>query len=221
MSRASHPILQSLKPASFQPFTVNVANTFLKISPSKLSQSIDLGLDALNSVPTENIAAFTNAVKDEFSTLKADSCTLVPLPPVSLVQQLKASKVAASMDSAIFFAYQERWGASYAALDSARTDSSVCLPSPESLEKLALAQAEVGRAIGRDEAKRFDAYTSAMLKSARSVVQVQEVLPLLDEASRLANDATPNERSRFADASKSLRFKAYVVKSGGDPARLD
>ena len=68
---------------------------------------------------------------------------------------------------------------------------------------------------------RFDVYTAAMLKSARSVIQVQDVLPLLDEASKLAPDATGKERSRFAKAGNSLRFKAYVVKNGGDPAMLD
>lgn len=152
MSRASHPILSSLQPETFQPFTAKVANTLLKISPTKLGQTIDLGLDALNSVPSESVSTFATVVTDAFAPLKTESCTLVPLPPVSLVDQLRASKAAASMDMAKFRAFEDRWGGTYAALS--KTESAICLPSVESLEKLALAQAEIGRSIGADEAKR-------------------------------------------------------------------
>lgn len=62
-------------------------------------------------------------------------------------------------------AWQDKWGAAFAALP--KTDAAICLPStPASLDTLALAQADVGRAFGVAESKAFGVWTNAMLKSS-------------------------------------------------------
>lgn len=60
------------------------------------------------------------------------------------------------------FLWGGRYGGTLAALS--RTDLAICLPSSEALDKLALAQADLGRAFGKEESKRFAVWTEAMVR---------------------------------------------------------
>lgn len=199
LSEASYPILKA-QTANFPPFTAQVGDLFLKIKPDKLAKSIDLGLNVFDSVPADKVAAFTSVVKAEYSGVKTDTCSLVPLPPQSLLEKVKASSAVSQVDSAKFSAFADKWGAAFAALP--KTESAICLPStPASLDTLALAQADVGRAFGVAESKAFGVWTNAMLKSS---IGLSDALPLADSAKKLAPSATSAEKMRFEKAGKMI-----------------
>ena len=63
LAEASYPILKAQQAETFAPFQDKVGSLLLKkIKPEKLAKSIDLGLDALNSVPDEKVRALEAAV---------------------------------------------------------------------------------------------------------------------------------------------------------------
>jgi len=209
VSEASYPIIKALKAETFGPFTEKIGTLILGADADKLGASIGLGIDVFLTVPPEKVDTLNGVLTEAFAELKLDSCTLVPLPPASLADKFK-SVAAEKVDAAKLKAFEEKWGPSLAKLP--KTDAAVCLPSVESLDKLALAQAEVGRSFGVEEGKKFSSYATPVLKSRFSL---GTVLPLLDDAKRLAPDATPAQKAAFQaagkrveTASKQAAFKA-------------
>jgi len=199
LSEASYPILKAQQ-ANFGPFQSQVGELILKLKPDKLAKSISLGLDAFDTVPADTVSALTKTLKEEYAGVKPDSCSLVPLPPQAFVEKFQASAALSKVDGSKLAAFQDKWGASYAAVP--RTDAAICLPaSPAALDKLALAQADVGRAIAPAEAKAFGVWTQAMLKSG---IGLSDALPLADAAKKLAPSATPAEKMRFEKAGKMI-----------------
>ena len=60
-SEASYPILQALD-ETFPPFAASVGKVLLDIEPAKIGPSIQLGIEAFNSVPAETVTTFTGCV---------------------------------------------------------------------------------------------------------------------------------------------------------------
>jgi hypothetical protein len=202
MTEASYPIIAALEEPGFPSFGEKVGKLLLGIDSKRLGKAIDLGLDVYATVPPEKITTFNGQLKEAFSGLSTDSCTLVPLPPASLVQPFKAI-AAENVDAAKLKAFGDAWGATLPLLS--KTDSAICLPPVETLDKLALAQAEVGKSFGLSEGKAFASYTGAMLKSS---VTLSQALPVLESAKAQAPDATSPEKLAFQRAGKKIEAAA-------------
>jgi len=167
-----------------------------------------------NSVPDASVATFNGVVKDAFKDLKTSDCTLVPLPPASI--GTKFSTVAKdNVEASKLQAFDKKWSESIGALS--RTDAAICLPPVESLSKLSLAQAEVGRAFGADESQAFGAYTGPLLKKNSNLNQV---LPLLTDAKAQAPDATTSEKLAFQRAGKKIESASKAEAQKQAMARL-
>ena len=204
VSETSYPILKALKPEVFGPFSEKVGKLFLDIKPEKLGKSLELGIEVFNSVPTEKLTSFTSDVKEVFAGLKTDSCTLVPLPSPAVGERFGAVATA-QVDAATLKAFNDKWGPTLGALS--KTESAICLPPPAALDKLSLAQAELGKSFGAVESQRFSAYTTPLLKSS---ITISKVLPLADDAKKLAPSATPKEKAAFQQAGKKIEGVAKV-----------
>jgi len=202
VSETSYPIIKSLKAETFGPFCDKIGNLLLSIKPDKLGKSIELGVDVFTSLPPEKIDAFSATVKDAFANEKVDSCTLVPLPPASLADRFKAVATE-KVDASKLKEFDDKWGPTLGAL--AKTDSAICLPPVATLDKLALSQAELGRAFDPTAAGRFGTYVGPVLKSTFTI---GKVLPLLTDAKQLAITATPAEKAAFQAAGKSVEAAA-------------
>ena len=144
------------------------------------------------------MATFDGVVKETFGELKTDSCQLVPLPSTRIVPKA-SSIVSPYLDAAKVKKFEETWGGTIGALS--KTESSICLPSVQSLNKLSLAQAEVGRSFGVEESKRFASKATPTLRGA---VSLNSVLPLLSDAKLLAPAATAAEKAEFQKAGKVI-----------------
>ena len=204
LAQSSHPILKAQTADTFPKFTNSIGELVLKkVKPDKLGRSLDLGIDAFLSVPPEKIKALEKALQSEFADLKTDSCDLVPLPPSSLADKFRSSDAAKSVSADKWKRFDDLYGGSLAALS--RTETSICLPPPESLAKLSLAQAEVGKSFGRAEAKAFGKYTGATLKTS---LGLSDVMGLANDAKKLAPSATIAEKARFEKAGKTLEKAA-------------
>jgi len=199
-----------------------VANLILDINPDELGNAISLGIDVLNSVPAEKLTAFDKELTDAFADLKVDSCTLVPLPPAALATRFQSIAIL-NVDKFKLLSVDTKWGTELNKL--AKTESAICLPSVDALGKLALAQAEVGRAFGAEESARFVAYATPLLKST---ISIGKVLPLVNDAKDLAlTTATPKERAAFEAAGKKIEIlsrqeaaRQRALKNGTTPPMI-
>ena len=186
---------------------------FNSVKPEKLATSIDLLFDAFATVPEEKITAFNDVVKDAFGDAKPPACQLVPLPPKSLTDKVLASAAFKQVDSAKLAAFGEKWGPTlkllptsdtYKTADGAGPFTVICLPPPEKLDRLALAQADLGRAFGVVEVKRFFDYTPGMLQKE---VRMSDAMPLAQTASKMAY-VPPDQKIRLNQATKAIEAAA-------------
>lgn len=198
VSQSSYPILGALQGETFVPFSDKLARLVLDIPPEKLGKSIDLGVDVLLSAKPEPLSSLSALVKDSFKGVETSSCTLVPLPSPAAADQFKTIATS-SVDAAKLKAFADTYGPTLNALP--KTSTATCLPASAALDKLALAQAEVGRSFGADEIKRFESYATPVLKSS---ITLGKIFPLLDDAKRLAPSATPQEKAAFTAAGKRI-----------------
>jgi len=180
-------------------FTDLLGKVVLDIDDRKLGPAFSLGIDAFNSIPPEAVATFEGVVKQEFTGLKTDTCTLVPLPSKALADKVgaRAAKLVAPEKVK---AFDSTWGPTLRQLP--KTDAAICLPPIASLDRLALAQADVGRGIGYAQSKAFFDYTGPMLKG--EVRLTDEILALARAAQQLPEEASFKERKAFTDAGKKL-----------------
>merc|ERR1740139_148708 len=204
VSQTSYPILKALKAETFVPFSAKIGKLVLDIAPDKLGKSIDLGVDVFLSAPAEKLATLNGVVKESFAGIEAASCTLVPLPSSAAATKFK-DIATASVDAAKLKAFAEAYGPTLAALPKTEAGDFICLPPSASLDKLSLAQADVGRSFGAEESKRFSAYTTPVLKGA---ITISKVFPLLDDAKRLAPTATSQEKAAYQAAGKRIESAA-------------
>ena len=165
-SASAYPILKALPSDTFPAFSAKIGDLFLGFKPDKLAKSINLGVDLFNSVPQDDLTAFNAVVKESFAGLSADSCELVPLPPPSLVQKFTSSEGFAAADADKLKAFDSKWGGTLRALPRSQDGAKICLPPTEKLDKLALAQAKLGKAFGADEAKAFGVYFGGVSKAS-------------------------------------------------------
>lgn len=198
VSQSSYPILKALRAETFVPFSEKIGKLLLDIPKDKLGKSLGLGVDMYNSVPADKVTALNEVVTGAFADLKPDSCTLVPLPSASVAEKFTAI-AGETVDPAKLKAFGEAWGPTLSALP--KTDAGICLPSSASLDKLALAQADIGRSFGAGEGKAFATATTATLKSKLSL---GTLLPLVKDAEKLAPTATAAEKARFQTAGKNI-----------------
>lgn len=221
-TEALYPII-AVQNKAFPALTEQVgALIFKSIEPAKLAKSIDISLDALASVPSDKIAAFNGVVKEAFDGLKTEDCALTPLPPRSLVDNVLKTEAVKLVDTASYKKWDDAWGGtlkllpktdSYVAKDGEQY-SVICLPTPEQLDKLALAQADIGRAIGRDELKAFGDYVPATLKAG---IRPTDAMPIAQTASKLAY-IPPEQKIRLTNARKGVEAAA---KAEADKVRIE
>ena len=89
-----------------------------------------------------------------------------------------------------------------------KTTESICLPSNrKALGNLALAQAELGRSFGKEEAAAFKKQAGPALKS---VFPLPKVLALADEAAGVAPGASPQAKKDFAAAGQAAEKAAKL-----------
>lgn len=203
---ASYPILEALD-EGFPGFTDLLGKIILDVGPKKLGPAISLGTDVFNSVPDEKVAAFNKEVKEVYSGLKTDSCTLVPLPSSSAFSRFTAM-AKDTVEAGKLKAFNDKWASSYSAL--VKTDSKICLPSQDGLTKLALAQAEIGRSFDYDTSKKFFDYSAKAFKG--EIGLTDETLGLLQSAKAQAPDASFKDRVTFEKAMKKLESASKKEK---------
>jgi len=198
LSETSYPILRSLDPANFQAFSVKVGELLLNnINADKLGKSIDLIIDVLDSASPEQLANLNTVLSETYGPLSTESCTLVPLPPMSVVDRFAAIAVE-RVDIDKLQTFQQTWKPSLDALK--KTDNSICLPPTRaSLDKMALAQADLGRSFGKTETKAFVSYTGPMLKTS---ITSKKALALVEDAKAVAPRASAQVTKDFAAAGK-------------------
>lgn len=215
-SEATYPILKALDPQAFESLTEKIGKLLLDIDSFKLGRAIDLGVDVFLTPPTETVTTFNGAVKEAFAGLKTDSCTLVPIPPRGLAD--KFAKVASTtVDSAKLKALDLKWGPTLDALP--KTDASICLPSVEALDKLALAQADVGRAFDFKTEKKFFAYAVPMLKG--EIKLTDDTMAVAIGAKKQIDDLDVSraEKAAFQAAGKKLEASSKAEKEKQAAAR--
>mmetsp|Transcript_39102 Transcript_39102/g.103010 ORF Transcript_39102/g.103010 Transcript_39102/m.103010 type:complete len:275 (+) Transcript_39102:17-841(+) len=212
---ASVPILKALEPGAFQSWTELLGKIALEIKPDKLGKSLDLLIDVYNTVPSADVDAFSGVIKDSFAGLKTDSCTLVPLPSLSVAERFKGLATQ-QVEAGKLHTFNAKWSGTLQGLS--KTDSSICLPPVAALEKLAIAQADVGRAFEYNAVKRFNDYTFPMLKSEAKLTD--ETFALLQGAQGQAADATFKEKSDFQNVLKKLESAAKKEKEKVALARV-
>lgn len=218
VSATSYPILRALDPVAFREYSTNIGDLFLhndKINPDKLGKSIELGIDALDSAPSEKIADFNLVLKNAYADVSVDSCRMVPLPPKTVVEDFE--KLASEkVDPDKLKAFTEKWSPSLEALK--KTDESICLPPTRStLDKLALAQADLGRAFGKAETKAFFSYTGPFLKSS---ITPAKALSLVNHAKTLAPGASAQAKKDFAAAAKKAESASQLELARNKVAEL-
>ena len=210
-TEALHPVL-AIQNTAFPALTEQAAAlVFNSIEPAKLAKSIDVSLDALNSVPSEKISAFNGVIKEAFNGLSIDTCGVVPLPPADLLGKIAATEAGSLVDAAKLKAWDAAWGDSIKLLPKSdsypgpdgKLYSVICLPPPASLDKLALAQADIGRAIGASELKVVTEVVPATLKAIRPT----DAIPLAKTAEKLEK-VPPEGKVRLNNARKAVEKAA-------------
>ncbi len=213
-TEASYPILRALEPAPFQGWTSLIGKLIFEIDSAKLGPAIDLLADVYNLVPDAEVLTFNSALDEAFAGLKPDVCELVPLPDASLGNRLTAIATQ-TVDPSKLKSVATKWQKTLDALP--KTDSSICLPTVGSLDKLAVAQANLGRSFDYGAVKRFNEYTFPMLKS--EVKLTDETLALLRGAQVQADGATFKEKTAFQNALKKLEAASKKEKEKAALAR--
>jgi hypothetical protein len=205
VSETSYPILRALDPTNFRDFSTKIGDLLLTINPDKLGKSIELAIDALDSVSSEKLATFNVILKDAYADLSVDSCTMVPLPPKTIVDKF-AGVVSEKVDPDKMKVFKETWNPSLEALK--KTDETICLPpNRASLDKLALAQADLARTFGTSETKAFVSYTGPLLKSS---ITVSKALSLVNDAKMMTPNASPQAKKDFAAAGKKAESASQL-----------
>jgi len=206
VTEKSFPVLKALRADQLVPFTERVGDLVLSLPRAELSMTIATGVDMFNSVPDEKMGAFNAVVKEEFANLKTDSCTLIPLPSATTANAF-VTFASTNVDSAKLSDFRSKWGPALGSLPT--TGSAICLPPVESLDRLALAQAEIGRSFGRVESRQLSKYINPkdglLTQSAALAIPVPDALSLLADAKRLTA-ATGPEKTAF-------RFAGMKVES--------
>ena len=216
VSQTSYPIIKALRAETFVPFTEKIGELIIaRLTPQELSTTIALGIDVFNSVPGETVSAFTAVVKDALANLKTDSCTLVPLPSATTANAFV--KIARSnVDSAKLSGLTAKWGPAVEALPT--TGKAICLPPVETLDRLALAQADIGRSFGGEESRRLGKYAKPVFALG---ITIDDALPLLADAKRLTPSATNAEKTAFRFAGKKIESVAKREARAREAAEQD
>ena len=205
VSETSYPILRALDPAGFRDFSTKIGDILLKISPDKLGKSIDLGIDYLDSVSPDKLANFNSLLKDTYADVSLDSCATAPLPPMAVVNKFGAIATE-KVDAAKLKTFEETWKPSLDALK--KDDDKICLPANRAaLDKLALAQADLGRSFGKAETKAFGAYFGPL---AKQVFTPGKALDLVADAKKLTPNASPQAKKEFAAAGKKAEAASQL-----------
>jgi len=208
VSETSYPILRALDPAGFQAFCTKIGDSLLNIKPDKLGKSIELGIDVFDSAPADKLDDFNIVLKEAFGDVSTDSCTLVPLPPMALADRF-ATVASETVDAEKLKTFSETWKPSLEALK--KTDSAICLPPKRaSLDKLALAQADLGKTFGKTESQAFAKYTTPILKQT---FPVGKALELVSDAKKLTPRATPQDKKDFVAAGKKIELASRLEVS--------
>ena len=215
VSRTSYPIIKALRAETFVPFTEKIAELFQGLPQEELGVTIALGVDVFDSVPDEAVKAFSAVVKDAFADLSTDSCTLVPLPSPTSAKAF-GEIASRSVDSAKLRGVTAKWAPTLEALPIAGGGASICLPPVETLDQLALAQAEIGRSFGVEEGRRLGSYAKPFLALA---IKIEDALPLLTDAKKLAPTATNAEKTAFRFA--GTRIEAVVQRENRAREKAD
>jgi len=215
VSQTSYPIIKALRVETFVPFTEKLGDLLLGLPQEQIGTTIALGIDVLNSVPDETLSIFQAAVKDGLGNLKTDSCTLAPLPSATSAKAFVAI-ANSNVDSAKLREFRAKWGPVVEALPT--TVSAICLPPVETLDKLALAQAEVGRSFGSEESRRFNSYAAPFLAVS---ISPNDALPLLADAKKLAPTATGAEKTAFRFAGMKIEAITKQEKQAQERAERD
>jgi len=213
-SEAAHPIL-AIQNTAFPQFTEQIAAlVFKSIDPAKLAQSIEVSIDALTSVPADAVETFNGVVKEQFDGLTIDSgCQPVPLPPTDLIGKIAKTDAVALVSPSKLSALDKTWGPTLKLLPTGQVPvgkelySVICLPPPAALDKLALAQAEVGRAIGPAEFKQFAKVVPATLKT----INPTDAIPIAKTAERLTK--IPAEQQVRLNTARKAVEKAAAAEA--------
>jgi len=205
VSETSYPIIRALDPTNFRDFSTKIGDLLLKINPDKLGKAIELAIDALDSAPPEKLATFNGILKDAYADVSVDSCTMVPLPPMAIVDKF-AGLASEKVNPDKLKAFKETWNPSLEALK--KTDETICLPpNRASLDQLALAQADLARTFGKTETKAFVSYTGPLLKSS---ITAGKAISLVNDAKTLAPNASPQAKKDFAAAGKKAESASQL-----------
>ena len=154
------------------------------------------------------------AIEEAFSGLDTNTSDLVPLPSPELFSKFKDTEVA-KVDAAKLKAAVDVLKETTKSVK--RTDTGVCLPSPEALTKIALIQTEASAAVDPAAAAKF----AAEAKKLGGAVNPRNVLPLVpyvEPGGLLPRSFPADQLARFKKAGFALEAaqkQALKAQKGG------
>lgn len=210
-SDASYPILQSLTPETLNPFPDALVGLLGKRVPSyRLTNLIDTGVSAFLSIPDADVAAFLKVAEGATAGLSIESCDLVPLPSAAAARFAGLSAFA-GVDGENLTKASERIAPVLGAFPTA--EGKFCLPSPEGLERLFVAQTDLSLSTSREAFGDFGA-AAAQAGKAIPLTDLSNLLPQIQKTQR---GVDMKARNRFERAGKNLD---KAIKRDVDFARL-
>lgn len=199
LTDSARSVLKAQTAETLFPFASSVADILLATSPDELAKLVDASLDTALSVPSENTAMVTKAVKEAYSGVSADSCELVPFPS-SAVARVAASDAVARADPAKAKAVSDAWSSALKTVP--RRGESVCLPpTGPKLDSAALAQLNVLTSADTKKLAGAQAQAQATVKSVKRDQSFKLFSTLGQQQRSFLGASSFPERDRFKKAS--------------------
>lgn len=206
LSNAAYPILETTSSDAVEPFAMSLVDILLATESQQLYKALDLGLDAVISLPADRASSVAaSVVKAAFSDLPPATCRTIPLP-LAAFDRLVSSQAVASTDPAKIRAatslLQPIWK------DVPQRQGEVCLPSAAGLQQLALAREDVVSLADAAKVQAFSDQTRAALKSVSKGSRFRLFAEEARAEKGVLTGATFREREAFKGAAA-----AYIEAS--------
>jgi len=210
-SDATYPILKSLKPEYIDPVFNGIVKLLVKTVPSdKFGKFLDKSADVIISIPDNDLASFTSALKDAYGDQSPTSCDLVPLP-VDAANKFAMSEALTKVDPNKLKILNEKLDATIKAIpkqetkmddgDTSRTTvTAICLPSEKDLEKVFVAQTELSLTVNQAVLQDFGNAATVVGKS----IPPSDLIRLLPEFQKTQRGVDAKAKKRFENAGKAV-----------------
>ena len=206
---SSRAVLRAQTLESIAPYAASVADLVLSTDAGELTKLVNVGLDAVLSVPPDSAAKVTGVAKEAFSGLSAETCDIAPVP-LDAFQRLAQSPSISAADSSKRKAVVERLQPVWQAVPK-RAGVGICLPSSAKLEAFALAQVDAVDAADREAVRAVGEQAQATLRSVKKAGSFKLFAELGQQQRNVLTRAPLQERERFKKAVAELADASVAV----------